>query len=55
MLSEVVRLGRDKEISPDETYLTYFSFGLMIERPRMATYHNKEKFVVRRVADVVLT
>ena len=37
----MVRLGLDKEISPDGTYLTYFPFGLMIERPRMAAYHNK--------------
>jgi hypothetical protein len=41
LLLEVVRLGLDKEISPDGTYLTYFPFGLMIERPRMATYHDK--------------
>ena len=26
-LSEGVRCGLDKEIAPDETYLTYFSFG----------------------------
>jgi hypothetical protein len=41
LLLEVVRLGLDKEISPDGTYLTYFPFELMIERPRMAAYHNK--------------
>ena len=41
LLLEVVRLGLDKEISPDGTYYAYFPFGLMIERLRMATYHNK--------------
>ena len=43
LLAEVVRLGLDKEISPDGTYYAYFPFGLMIERPRMAAYRNKEK------------
>ena len=40
-LSEGVRLGLDKEITPDGTYLTYFPFGVMIERSRMTPYHKK--------------
>ena len=40
-LSEGVRLGLDKEIAPDGTYLTYFPFGAMIERSRMTPYHKK--------------
>ena len=40
-LLEGVRCGLDKEIAPDETYLTYFSFGAMIERPKIAPYHKK--------------
>jgi hypothetical protein len=36
------RCGLDKEISPDGTYLTYFPFGLMIERPQMPPYLEKE-------------
>ena len=40
-LSEGVRLGLDKEIAPDGTYLTYFPFGAMIERSRMTLYHKK--------------
>ena len=40
-LSEGVRLGLDKEIAPDGTYLAYFPFGAMIERSRMAPYHKK--------------
>ena len=35
-LSEGVRLGLDKEIAPDGTYLAYFPFGARIERSRMA-------------------
>ena len=52
LLSEGVRLGLDKEISPDGTYKAYFPFGLMIERPRMTTYHSK--FVVRRAPSATL-
>ena len=40
-LSEGVRLGLDKEIAPDGTYLAYFPFGAMIERSRMTPYHKK--------------
>ena len=40
-LGEGVRLGLDKEIAPDGTYLAYFPFGAMIERSRMAPYHKK--------------
>ena len=40
-LREGVRLGLDKEIAPDGTYLTYFPFGAMIERSRMTPYHKK--------------
>ncbi len=43
-MSEGVRLGLDKEIAPDGTYLEYFPFGAMIERPRMTPYHKKLKF-----------
>ena len=42
-LSEGVRLGLDKEIAPDGTYLAYFPFGAMIERSRMTPYHKKFK------------
>ena len=42
-MSEGVRLGLDKEIAPDGTYLTYFPFGAMIERSRMTPYHKKLK------------
>ncbi len=40
-LSEGVRCDLDKEIAPDGTYLTYFPFGAMIERPQMTPYHKK--------------
>ena len=40
-LREGVRLGLDKEIAPDGTYLAYFPFGAMIERSRMTPYHKK--------------
>ena len=40
-LSEGVRLGLDKEIAPDGTYLAYFPFGAMIERSQMTPYHKK--------------
>jgi hypothetical protein len=51
----VVRLGLDKEISPDGTYYAYFPFGLMIERPRMAAYHDKEKICWESGVVVALT
>ena len=40
-LGEEVRLGLDKEIAPDGTYLAYFPFGAMIERSRKTPYHKK--------------
>ena len=40
-LGEGVRLGLDKEIVPDGTYLAYFPFGAMIERSRMTPYHKQ--------------
>ena len=40
-LSEGVRLGLDKEIRLDGTYLAYFPFSRMIERSRMTPYHKK--------------
>ena len=40
-LSEGVRLGLDKEIAPDGTYLAYFPFGARIERSRMTPYREK--------------
>ena len=40
-LSEEVRLGLDKEIRLDGTYLMYFPFSRMIERSRMTSYHKK--------------
>ena len=43
----LLRLGLDKEIAPDGTYLAYFPFGAMIERSRMAPYREK-LFLVRR-------
>ena len=46
LLSEEVRLGLDKEIAPDGTYLAYFPFGAMIERSRMTPYHNKFSIAV---------
>ena len=42
---EGVRLGLDKEIAPDGTYLAYFPFGARIERSRMTPYHKKLKEV----------
>ena len=42
-LREGVRLGLDKEIAPDGTYLAYFPFGAMIERSRITPYHKKLK------------
>ena len=42
-LSEGVRCGLDKEIRLDGTYLTYFPFSRMIERPQMTPYHKKFK------------
>ena len=42
-LSEGVRLGLDKEIRLDGTYLKYFPFSRMIERSRITPYHKKEK------------
>ena len=48
-LSEGVRLGLDKEIAPDGTYLAYFPFGAMIERSRMTPYHKKLKWEVIRI------
>ena len=51
-MSEGVRLGLDKEITPDGTYLTYFPFGVMIERSRMTPYH--KKFLVRRAPSATL-
>ena len=40
-LSEEVRLGLDKEIAPNGTYMAYFPFGAMIERSIMTSYHKK--------------
>ena len=40
-LSEGVRLGLDKEIRLDGTYLAYFPFSRMIERSRVTPYHKK--------------
>ena len=40
-LLEGVRLGLDKEIRLDGTYLAYFPFSRMIERSRMTPYHKK--------------
>ena len=40
-LSEGVRLGLDKEIRLDGTYLKYFPFSRMIERSRITPYHKK--------------
>ena len=45
-LLEGVRLGLDKEIAPDGTYLVYFPFGLLTEASQMRRYHRK--FLVRR-------
>ena len=50
-LSEGVRLGLDKEIAPDGTYLAYFPFGAMIERSRMTPYHKK---ALRRNSDKII-
>ena len=47
-LREGVRLGLDKEIAPDGTYLVYFPFGAMIERSRMTPY--REKLFLARIA-----
>ena len=44
----MVRLGLDKEIAPDGTYLVYFPFGAMIERSQMTPYHKKLKWVAHR-------
>ena len=44
-LSEGVRLGLDKEIRLDGTYLAYFPFSRMIERSRMTPYHKKLEVV----------
>ena len=52
-LSEGVRLGLDKEIAPDGTYLAYFPFGAMIERSRMTSYR-KKLFLVRRAPSATL-
>ena len=43
-LLEGVRLGLDKEIRLDGTYLAYFPFSRMIERSRMTPYHKKLEF-----------
>ena len=48
-LLEEVRLGLDKEIAPDGTYCVYFSFGVMIERSRMTSYHKKLFVVIRLI------
>ena len=52
-MSEGVRLGLDKEIAPDGTYLAYFPFGAMIERSQMTPYREK-LFLVRRVPSATL-
>ena len=52
-LREGVRLGLDKEIAPDGTYLAYFPFAAMIERSRMAPYREK-LFLVRRAPSATL-
>ena len=40
-LSEGVRLGLDKEIRLDGTYMAYFPFSRMIERSQMRPYNRK--------------
>ena len=52
LLLEWCRCGLDKEIAPDGTYLTYFPFGAMIERPQMTPYHKKLLCLVVRTKHI---